>query len=130
MHEQSRKDRDNYVTIKWENIHESYWPQFEKCTSCDLQNSPYDYNSVMHYGKFASSKTGLNNPTIVTKNGQYIGQRCGFSVLDIQNINDLYCGRHKKIKNYTIKDLNQRYYVVIVSFTFIVYIIRLRKLCR
>ena len=97
LHEQSRKDRDKYVTIKTENIQSNYLDQFDKCETCDLQNSPYDYNSVMHYGATAFTKNG--QPTIEVKNGQVIGQRFGFSPLDIKGINELYCGKYIKIQN-------------------------------
>ena len=65
--------------------------QFRKCEHCDLQNSTYDFNSVMHYRASAFSNNGED--TITTKNGESIGQRNGFSDLDIKGINDLYCGK-------------------------------------
>ena len=65
--------------------------QFRKCEHCDLQNSTYDYNSVMHYRANAFSNNGKD--TITTKNGESIGQRNGFSDLDIKGINELYCGK-------------------------------------
>ena len=85
------------MTINWENMNSSDAQtvyQFEKCEHCDLQNSPYDYNSVMHYGAGAFSNNG--QPTITTLNGESIGQRKGFSDLDIKGINDLYCGKFRK----------------------------------
>ena len=48
----------------------------------------YDYGSVMHYGKNAFSKNGL--ATIVPRKNVSIGQRIGFSNLDLQEINALY----------------------------------------
>ena len=65
--------------------------QFRKCEHCDLQNSTYDFNSVMHYGAKAFSNNGED--TITTKNGESIGQRNGFSDLDVKDINDFYCGK-------------------------------------
>ena len=97
MHEQSRKDRDDYVTINWQNMNSDAQTQYQfvTCEHCDLQNSPYDYNSVMHYGATAFSNNG--QPTISTPNGESIGQRKGFSDLDIKGINDLYCGKFKSL---------------------------------
>ena len=52
----------------------------------------YDYESIMHYDMYAFSKN--NKPTIVPKKpGVTIGQRKGFSDLDVYKINKLYeCG--------------------------------------
>lgn len=54
----------------------------------------YDYGSVMHYSKTAFSKNG--NPTLlpIRDTNAVIGQRHGFSQLDIEKVNTLYrCGR-------------------------------------
>ena len=50
-HEQSRSDRDNYVTVLWNNMDLSYWPQFDEVnvTSEQTYGIPYDYGSIMHY---------------------------------------------------------------------------------
>ena len=101
MHEQSRKDRDDYVTINWDNIKDGKASQFSKCEHCDLQNSPYDFKSCMHYGptSFQSDEAQANGlTTIDAKNGETFGQRNGFSALDIKAINDLYCGKLKVYK--------------------------------
>ena len=34
-----------------------------------------------------------NGPTMVSKDGSELGQRDGFSVLDLQGINMIYCGK-------------------------------------
>lgn len=58
------------------------------------QGVPYDLRSIMHYGAFAFSRNG--RPTIepvdssVSQNS--LGQRNGFTQLDIQHVNTLYCG--------------------------------------
>ena len=97
MHEHSRTDRDQYVTINWENIQPKYHGQFEICSGCDNQDTPYDYDSVMHYGPTAFSNNTQN--TIDTPNGEHIGQRNGFSDLDVIGLNKLYaCGKTVMIK--------------------------------
>ena len=51
-HEQSRADRDDYVTINWDNIPKDKHHNFLKYNykETDDLNRPYDYGSVMHYG--------------------------------------------------------------------------------
>jgi len=91
-HEQMRSDRDSYVKIIWENIEKGRKGQFEICKSCDNQGLKYDVKSVMHYHAFSFSKT-KGKPTIELLDGSTrgIGQRNGFSALDIKGINKLYC---------------------------------------
>ena len=58
-HEQARPDRDDYVTIHYDNINPSNYVNFMKYNSIDVASHdiPYDYNSVMHYGGYVSIKT-------------------------------------------------------------------------
>ncbi|CAG0900446.1 unnamed protein product [Cyprideis torosa] len=97
FHEQSRPDRDDYVTIHWENIRPDTEGNFQKETESviDSLGSPYDYNSVMHYPRRAFLKPGLPwNATTISPNPPHenvtIGQRVGFSTEDIYQINRLY----------------------------------------
>uniref|UniRef100_A0A8C8VHG2 Metalloendopeptidase n=1 Tax=Pelusios castaneus TaxID=367368 RepID=A0A8C8VHG2_9SAUR len=92
-HEQSRSDRDDYVTIMRDRIQsgkENNFNKYDDKTSSSL-NVPYDYTSVMHY-----SKTAFMNgtePTIVTNIPDFmdvIGQRMDFSDYDLQKLNRLY----------------------------------------
>uniref|UniRef100_A0A3B4ABQ3 Metalloendopeptidase n=1 Tax=Periophthalmus magnuspinnatus TaxID=409849 RepID=A0A3B4ABQ3_9GOBI len=92
VHEQSRFDRDNYVTIMWPHIWRDRLRNFEKFKT-DSLNLPYDYNSIMHFGMYAYSQDG--NPTIVPKSSQNvkIGQATTPSHIDKMKINRLYkCG--------------------------------------
>ena len=81
--------------------------QFEKCEHCDNQNSPYDYKSVMHYEFWSFSNCCYSGdcpnyckPTITDKDGgTEFGNRNGFSALDIQGINQLYCGKLRTLYN-------------------------------
>ncbi|KAM8855631.1 hatching enzyme 1.2 isoform 2-T2 [Spinachia spinachia] len=93
VHEQSRFDRDNYVTIKWPNIWRDRLRNFEKFKT-DSLDLPYDYSSIMHFGMYAYSQDG--EPTIIPKNSQNIrlGQATILSHLDTMKINKLYkCGQ-------------------------------------
>ncbi|KAI1732146.1 astacin (Peptidase family m12A) domain-containing protein [Ditylenchus destructor] len=89
-HVQSRTDRDDYITIMWNNIVPGMQGQFEKYTTATVQTLgvEYDYPSIMHYGPTAFSRNGM--PTIVPRRKAAIGQRSGFSKLDSYKINTLY----------------------------------------
>ncbi|XP_016525423.1 high choriolytic enzyme 2-like [Poecilia formosa] len=52
QHEQNRSDRDSYVRINWQNIIPDTAYNFNKHDTNNL-NTPYDYSSIMHYGKDA-----------------------------------------------------------------------------
>ncbi|XP_063734552.1 meprin A subunit beta-like isoform X3 [Eleginops maclovinus] len=92
-HEQSRYDRDDYVTIVSENIQEGREHNFDKESNetTTTQGVPYDYWSVMHYGKDAF--TNGNGSTIITKDPKFqdvIGQRLEVSPKDVLELNLLY----------------------------------------
>ncbi|XP_076135732.1 meprin A subunit beta-like [Alosa pseudoharengus] len=96
-HEQSRYDRDDHVTIKWENIKSGEEHNFAKefSNTSSTQGTPYDYWSVMHYGQYAFSKGG--EPTIITKDADFqdvIGQEQDMSSLDVVELNRLYGCNH------------------------------------
>ncbi|ROL47856.1 Meprin A subunit beta [Anabarilius grahami] len=92
-HEQSRYDRDDYVSIKFENIIKGYESNFDKYSEnvTTTQGTPYDYYSVMHYDKNAFSNG--NGSTIITKLPEFqdvIGQRLDISEYDAIELNKLY----------------------------------------
>ncbi|KAG7463710.1 hypothetical protein MATL_G00179680 [Megalops atlanticus] len=89
LHEQSRADRDKYVTILWANIWKDKVRNFGKYKANNM-DSPYDYSSIMHFGKFAYSEDG--EPTIVPKRNPNakMGQIFGPSNMDKHKINKLY----------------------------------------
>ncbi|XP_061803074.1 meprin A subunit beta-like isoform X1 [Nerophis lumbriciformis] len=90
-HEQSREDRDDYVTIAFENIQNGFESNFRKAENSITQGVSYDYWSVMHYGKNAFSN-GIGS-TIVTIDPAFqdvIGQRLEMSHRDVQELNMLY----------------------------------------
>jgi hypothetical protein len=112
-HEQSRPDRDSYVTINTQNITPSsaITVNFNKRTAADVYpkqayglagDKTYDFGSVMHYGQYAFSKCapfqgcGTPLPTIVVKPPyntlwqNQIGQRDRLSNLDKLTVSFLY----------------------------------------
>ncbi|XP_073460242.1 astacin-like metalloendopeptidase [Aquarana catesbeiana] len=90
FHEQSRSDRDKFVDVRWQNINKGDWPEFNLVDTKNL-DLPYDYSSVMHYGRYSYSNTS-GEPTLVPKPDQSveIGQRYGLSSLDISKLKKLY----------------------------------------
>nr|QNH72397.1 toxin candidate TRINITY_DN13064_c0_g1_i3 [Ceriantheomorphe brasiliensis] len=88
FHEQSRPDRDNYVKIIWKNIARKYRHNFQKYGNINSLGEKYDYGSIMHYGKKAFSRNGMD--TIKTLNGAAIGQRARLSRGDIKQMNKMY----------------------------------------
>ncbi|XP_026988825.1 low choriolytic enzyme-like [Tachysurus fulvidraco] len=89
-HEQTRSDRDNHVRILLQNVINGQQHNFNKINTNNL-NTPYDYNSVMHYSRFAFSKN--RQPTIIPipDNNAPIGRATEMSRIDILRINRLYC---------------------------------------
>ncbi|KAK2890444.1 meprin A subunit alpha isoform X1 [Channa argus] len=93
-HEQSRSDRDDYVKIWWDQIEEGMQHNFNKYEDdfvTDL-NTPYDYESVMHYRPLSFNKNE-SIPTITTTIpyfNEVIGQRLDFSAVDITRLNRMY----------------------------------------
>jgi hypothetical protein len=57
-HEQSRADRDTYVTVNYNNVIKSAWSNFQIVTDDEQILSSYDYASVMEYTPFAFSSNG------------------------------------------------------------------------
>ncbi|EFA05101.1 zinc metalloproteinase nas-13 [Tribolium castaneum] len=93
VHEQNRWERDDFVTIAWQNIKNGHEGNFKKADkgSTDGFGVVYDYRSVMHYSPTAFSTNG--KPTIVPKDSSKnvkMGQRDGFSRGDIIKINTMY----------------------------------------
>ena len=83
FHEQTRSDRDDYVSIGWNNIEPGQAYNFEKYPApTGNDTGPYDLASIMHYDSFAFSVNGL--PTIVKANGQtFVANRTALSDGDI-----------------------------------------------
>ncbi|KJH52411.1 astacin [Dictyocaulus viviparus] len=59
-HEHMRYDRDQYIKVHYENIKPGYESQFQKVSPLEstVYNIPYDYRSLMHYGKMAFAIPG------------------------------------------------------------------------
>ncbi|XP_074796009.1 astacin-like metalloendopeptidase [Natator depressus] len=88
-HEHSRADRDKYISISWNEILTGFEINFMKSWNSNMLVN-YDYSSVMHYGRYAFSMTGL--PTIIPLSDPHValGQRWNLSSSDIARVNKLY----------------------------------------
>ena len=96
-HEQARPDRDDYVTVHWQNIKSGMASQFEKKPSADTAR-PYDVGSIMHYSglSFSNGRGPSMTPTRRGQSDLYasglrkMGQREGISRLDWEQLVHLY----------------------------------------
>ncbi len=88
-HEQSREDRDTFVTINWANIQDGRAHNFNQHITDGDDLGAYDYGSIMHYGAFDFSRNGQATITVLTA-GAVIGQRNALSNGDINAIFTLY----------------------------------------
>jgi Astacin (Peptidase family M12A) len=64
-HEQSREDRDLFVTINWQNIQSGMAAQFNQHITDGDDWGAYDYGSIMHYPRTAFSANGQDTITPV-----------------------------------------------------------------
>jgi len=83
-HEQSRTDRNTYVTINYGNIIAGQEHNFDIAAGSGLYG-PYDFDSVMHYTRDAFSRNGMDTITVLPPNEEWqsrIGQLSHLSRMD------------------------------------------------
>ncbi|WP_299462701.1 M12 family metallopeptidase [uncultured Microscilla sp.] len=96
LHEQSRIDRDNHITIHWDRIKHGKKGNFNLRTDdASEYGTAFDFSSVMMYHPYAfsdaKSGSGKQLPTITKKDGSlYETQRHGLSSLDVVALNTMY----------------------------------------
>ncbi|MGB3183803.1 MAG: M12 family metallopeptidase [Cyclobacteriaceae bacterium] len=92
MHEQQRADRDNWITINWNNIENGKEFAFETYIQRGIggfEIGQFDFNSIMLYSSYAFSDNGL--PTITKLDGStFVGQRNGLSAGDLEITEQMY----------------------------------------
>uniref|UniRef100_A0A672Y3B0 Metalloendopeptidase n=1 Tax=Sphaeramia orbicularis TaxID=375764 RepID=A0A672Y3B0_9TELE len=88
-HEQTRSDRDNHIKVLLQNVVSGMEHNFRKIATLN-QGTPYDYNSVMQYHRYAFSKN--NQPTMVPipNSNVSFGNAKEMSRNDIARLNTLY----------------------------------------
>lgn len=91
-HEHTREDRDSFISIDFSNIREGAKRNFNKHVTDGDDVGPYDYESIMHYGRFGFA-IDSSRPTIsvnIPFGGPVrIGQRNGLSDDDIRTVASL-----------------------------------------
>ncbi|KAF2884816.1 hypothetical protein ILUMI_21349 [Ignelater luminosus] len=91
VHQHSATERDDYLEILWNNIIEDQKYNFVKYGYSDITSfgETYDYDSVMHYGRYAFSAN--ERPTILPKDPTAnIGQNNALSRKDIIKLHKMY----------------------------------------
>uniref|UniRef100_A0A914UI14 Metalloendopeptidase n=1 Tax=Plectus sambesii TaxID=2011161 RepID=A0A914UI14_9BILA len=100
-HEQSRPDRESYITIEKQAIIPITIGNFDKRDPSEVNTYgiSYDVGSVMHYGPTESLDAFSVRPgqtTIRTRDTKYattIGQRDELSFIDVKQANAVYCSQ-------------------------------------
>ncbi|XP_007118553.1 astacin-like metalloendopeptidase [Physeter macrocephalus] len=88
-HEHSRADRDRYIRVNWNEILPGFEMNFIKSRSSNML-VPYDYSSVMHYGRLAFSRRGMPTITPLWAPSVQIGQRWNLSASDVARVLRFY----------------------------------------
>ncbi|KAM9318782.1 high choriolytic enzyme 1-like [Pholidichthys leucotaenia] len=88
-HEQTRSDRDNHIRVHWENIIDDMVYNFYKIDTLN-QGTPYDYNSVMQYHRYAFSKNNYPTMEPIPNSNIAFGEATEMSQNDILRLNRLY----------------------------------------
>ncbi|XP_067446894.1 hatching enzyme 1.2-like [Thunnus thynnus] len=88
-HEQCRSDRDQHIRVLWENIMPGLAYAFDKINTLN-QNTPYDYNSVMQYHRYAFSANSKPTMEPIPNANVEFGTGTQMSKNDILRLNRLY----------------------------------------
>merc|ERR1712212_666420 len=93
-HEHTRNDRDNYVTIHYENVQSGMASQFNKDTNWQYVGEGYNYASIMHYGTYSFSTNWGVAKTIVPTDPNVVlveaYDKYSMTQSDANEINNLY----------------------------------------
>ncbi|CAL8325846.1 unnamed protein product [Gadus morhua 'NCC'] len=88
-HEQIRSDRDQHIRVLLQNVQSGMQHNFNKIATLN-HVTPYDYNSVMHYHKYAFSKNNQPSMVPIPNQNAVIGKATQMSQNDITRLNSLY----------------------------------------
>ncbi|MBT6326308.1 MAG: hypothetical protein HOJ35_10095 [Bdellovibrionales bacterium] len=89
-HEQSRRDRNKYIKIKWFNIKFKQWHNFFRHIFAKSYGD-FDFDSLMLYPSFNSFAVDSKLPTITKRDGStFTAQRSSLSENDLNALSTLY----------------------------------------
>uniref|UniRef100_A0A914EJT7 Metalloendopeptidase n=1 Tax=Acrobeloides nanus TaxID=290746 RepID=A0A914EJT7_9BILA len=96
-HHHIRADRDNFITINWDNVNPQQYDYFAVADSKQFTSYgiTYDYGSIMHYNSYVAGA----NPSVQTMIPKFnpsqavplMGQRKALRQGDILLLNKMYC---------------------------------------
>lgn len=96
MHEQSRYDRNSFITINFANIQADKVGNFAQPLAGEAVNlGAYDFGSIMHYSANAfaiDTKKNTITPLVPLPPGVVMGQRSALSAGDEAGMRNRYCG--------------------------------------
>lgn len=102
IHEHCRADRDEYITVYYDNIKPGERHNFDKVSGNSYKYSAeFDYSSVMIYDSYIRNTDFVydtTKPVIQTKTGAEIESSLTPTALDIRTVNEMY-----KKKIHTVK---------------------------
>jgi hypothetical protein len=91
LHEQSRPDRDSHVQILTQNINAQYLSNFNIDPNAQTFGMPYNFESIMHYGRTAFSVNGQDTiRTLDPAKQNLIGNRSYLSSGDAAMMSEVY----------------------------------------
>lgn len=97
FHEQCRVDRDNYITINWDNIKSGKRHNFRTYVESGYSGEDvgqFDFSSIMLYSSYIQDEDFVYNsdvPVMTKKDGStFTGQRSHLSAGDIATVNSRY----------------------------------------
>ncbi|XP_001868425.2 zinc metalloproteinase nas-14 [Culex quinquefasciatus] len=106
FHEFTRPDRDDWISINKSALREEF--QTEEFFNANFAllpvefvstyNITYNYQSVMHYSKYAGAASP-NYPVMINKKPFFgdFGNDAGMSQTDVDMVNIMYCGKKAKV---------------------------------
>lgn len=92
-HEHTRADRDDYITVDFQNIKPDKRHNFQKYTEQNYVGFDYgefDFNSIMLYGSYNNFAENENLPTMTTKRGNAFWGNYNLSAGDIKALKVIY----------------------------------------
>ncbi|NLR80466.1 M12 family metallopeptidase [Chitinophaga eiseniae] len=104
FHEQSRSDRDNFVTINFNNIQEDRVNNYQTYTQTGdpgFELRTFDFNSVMLYSSGDFAKVPGTAVMLRLDGSWIVGQRDGLSTGDVETYNYMYNPSITAVVKYT-----------------------------